>query len=142
MTDPTQPLGQPQPTGQTNDFTQHSPIPVSPSEQRITGVLAHVIPGAALVLSAGTLGFFGSLVIYLLYKDRGDFARQHAANSLNAQIATLIGLVVSGILMLVLIGFITYPLVIVWAVVIHVVGAVKANNGELWDPPMVPRFVR
>jgi uncharacterized protein len=96
----------------------------------------------AMVLSAGTLGFVGSLVIYLMYKDRGPFVRQHAANSLNVQVITGIILLISFPLMLVLIGFVTYPLALVFAFVLHVIGAVKANNGEWWDPPMTPHFVR
>jgi len=115
---------------------------ISPQEEKNWGVITHVVPAVALVASAGTLGFVASLIIYLVYKDKGPFVRQQAANSLNIQIATLIGLVVSGVLMLVLIGFILYPLVIVWAVVLHVLGAVKSNNGEWWTPPLVPTFVR
>ncbi len=118
-----------------------APGVVSPEQQRNFGMLAHLAPAIALPLSAGTLGFVASLVVYLMYKDRGDFVRQHAANSLNVQIMTLILLLISGVLMLVLIGFLTYPLVCVVATVIHIIGAVKANNGELWTPPMTPRFV-
>lgn len=114
---------------------------ISPQEEKTWGVISHVVPAVALVASAGTLGFVASLVIYLLYKDKGPFVRQQAANSLNLQIATLIGLVVSAVLMLVLIGFVLYPLVIVWAVVLHIIGALKSNSGEWWTPPLTPRFV-
>lgn len=115
---------------------------ISPQEEKNWGVISHVVPAVALVLSAGTLGFVASLLIYLFYKDKGPFVRQQAANSLNLQIATLIGLVVSGVLMLALIGFVLYPLVIVWAVVLHVIGALKSRDGEWWNPPLVPRFIR
>ena len=68
------------------DYTRPQQPPISPSEERTWGMLSHVVPLAAMVLSAGTLGFVGSLVIYLLYKDRGPFVRRQAANSLNIQI--------------------------------------------------------
>lgn len=116
-------------------------MPLTPSEERNLGMLAHLVPAVLLPLSAGLLGFVGSLVIYLLYKDRGPFVRQHAVNSLNVQIITAILLILSSLLMLVLIGFLFYPIVIVVATVIHVIGAVKANNGEWWTPPLTPRFV-
>lgn len=118
-----------------------APDLLSPQEQRTYGMLSHLAPAIALPLSAGTLGFVASLVVYLMYKDRGDYVRQHAANSLNVQIMTLILLLVSGLLMFVLIGFLTYPLVCVVATVIHIIGAVKANNGEMWTSPLTPRFV-
>lgn len=44
--------------------------------------------------------------------------------------------------MVVLIGFVTYPLVCLVATVVHVIGAVKASNGELWTPPGTYRFVQ
>ena len=116
--------------------------PLTPSEERNLGMLAHLAPAVLLPLSAGTLGFVGSLVIYLIYKDRGPFVRQHAINSLNVQIITAILLVLSAILMVVLVGFLFYPLIIVVATVIHIIGAVKANNGEWWTPPLTPQFVR
>jgi hypothetical protein len=52
------------------------------------GTLAHAIPLVAMVVSAGFLGFVASLVLYVMYKDRGPFARENAANSLNIQITT------------------------------------------------------
>ena len=115
---------------------------VSPEQERTWGMLAHLVPLGAMVLSAGTLGFVGSLVIYLLYKDKGPFVRAHAANSLNVQIMTAIVLVVSIPLMLLLVGFLTFGLAIVVAFVLHLIGAVKANRGEWWTPPLTPRFVR
>ena len=119
-----------------------APQPLSPDEERSWATVAHGVPAVALVISAGTLGFVASLVIYLMYKDRGPFFRAHAANSLNVQIMTLIYLAISAVLFLALIGFVLYPLVIVIAVVFHVVGAMRANQGQWWTPPFTPRFVR
>lgn len=119
-----------------------APQSMTPAQERTLGSAAHWVPLVAMVLSAGTLGFVGSLVIYLMYKDRGPFVRAHAANSLNVQVITGIILLISFPLMLVLIGFLTYPLALVFAFVLHVIGAVKANNGEWWDPPLTPHFVR
>ena len=55
---------------------------------------------------------------------------------------TAILLLASTVLMIVFIGFLTYGLVIVVATVIHVIGAVKANNGEWWTPPLTPQLVK
>lgn len=115
---------------------------IAPAEEQRWGTVAHIVPLVAMALSAGFLGFVGSLIVYLLYKDRGPFVRQHAANSLNIQIWTFIWLVVSVILMLFLIGFVTYPIVLVWSFVVHIIGAVKASRGEWYRPSLVPSFVR
>ena len=72
------------------------------------GTLSHAIPLVAMVVSAGTLGFVASLVLYVIYKDRGPFVRENAVNSLNIQITTGIVLLISIPLMFVLIGFLTF----------------------------------
>jgi uncharacterized Tic20 family protein len=123
-----------------NPYAAH-PGAVSPAEERTMGTLAHGIPLVAMVVSAGLLGFVASLVLYLMYKDRGPFARENLANSLNIQITTGIVLLVSLPLMLVLIGFLTFGIALVIAFVLHVIGALKANRGEWWRPPLTPRFV-
>ena len=122
-----------------NPYVQ--PERVSPSEERTMGMLAHAIPLVAMVVSAGALGFVASLVLYLIYKDRGPFARENAANSLNVQITTGIVLVVSIPLMFVLVGFLTFAAALVVAFVLHLTGALKANRGEWWRPPMTLRLV-
>ncbi|GGL26399.1 DUF4870 domain-containing protein [Phycicoccus endophyticus] len=116
--------------------------PMSPQEEKTWGMASHGIALAATVLSAGTLGFVAALVIYLVVKDRGPFVRAHTANALNVQIIVGIVLLVSFPLMLVLVGFVTYPAACVFAVVVHILGMVKASNGEWWDPPLTPKFVR
>ncbi len=131
-------MSQPHPT----DYRPDPQVRLSPSEERTFAALSHGVPLVAMVLSAGTLGFVASLVLYLMYKDRGPFVRQHAANSLNVQLITLVFLIVSLPLMLVLIGFLTYPLALVFAFVVHLLGVFKAWGGEWWDPPLTPRWVR
>ncbi|MFQ6172742.1 DUF4870 domain-containing protein [Oryzobacter sp. R7] len=123
-------------------YTPQPQAPLSPADERTWGMLSHVVGGAAMILSGGFLGFVGSLVIYLMYKDRGPFVRAHAANSLNVQITAAIGFLIGWVLVFVLIGFAILPLVFIWAVVMHIIGAVKANNGEWWTPPLTPRFIK
>ena len=135
--------GYPQ-TGQAHpgQATAYGQQVLDPAQQRQWGMFAHLVPLVAMVLSAGLLGFVGSLVIYVLYKDRGDFVRQHAANSLNIQILTGIVLLVSLPLMLLLVGFLTYFAALAVAFVLHIIGALRANEGQLWTPPMTPSFVK
>ncbi len=116
--------------------------PMVPDSQRRDGMLIHLWALGAMVLSAGTLGLIVSIVLLVLWKDRGPFVRQHAANAVNIQIVTLVLLFVSGILMFVLIGFITYPIVLVWSFVLHVRGAAKANRGLPYSPMLTPRILR
>jgi uncharacterized Tic20 family protein len=118
------------------------PQPMSPDQERNWATLAHVVPLVAMVVSAGLLGFVGSLVIYLMYKDRGPFVRQHAANSVNIQIITGIAFLVSIPLMFVLVGFLTWGIALAFAFIVHIIAATKANAGEWYTPPLTPSFVK
>ncbi|UAL28364.1 DUF4870 domain-containing protein [Nocardioides rotundus] len=116
---------------------------MSPSEERTWGMLSHLIAIAAMVLSMGLLGFVASLVVYLVYKDRGPFVRAHAANSLNVQLTMLFWLILSLPLILLLgLGLLVMIAAPIVAFVLHLIGAIKASNGEWWDPPLTPRMVR
>ena len=126
--------------------------PMKAEDERMWGAISHGAALAAMILSAGFLGFLGSLAVYVVHKDGGPFVRSHAANSLNVQITMVIWLVVAAVLYVILgivtlgVGFIVFLPVflvpLVMAGVLHLVGTVKAYNGEWWNPPLTPRFIR
>jgi uncharacterized Tic20 family protein len=144
--DPTRPYAQ-----QPEATYRSAPTTMSPQDERTWGAVSHAGAVVAMICSAGFLGFLASIVVFVMYKDRGPFVRSHAANSLNVQISMFIWLVVATVLYVVLgiitlgVGFVVFlpvfavPFVV--AGVLHVVGAVKAYNGEWWNPPLTPRFV-
>jgi len=119
-----------------------APAPMKPSDERTAGMAAHGVTLAATILSSGFLGFVCALVMYLVFRDRGPFVRSHAANALNVQIMAGIVMLISLPLMLVLVGFLTFGTAVIWAIVMHIIGAVKANNGEWWSPALTPQFVK
>ncbi|MBD3916104.1 DUF4870 domain-containing protein [Nocardioides hwasunensis] len=133
----------PQPTGGAG---------ISPDEERTWGALSHAGALAAMIFSVGFLGFVASIVVFVLYKDRGPFVRAHAANSINVQITMFIWWLVVGVLYVVLgvltlgIGFFVFLPVLaappVIAGVIHAIGAWNAYQGEWWSPPLTAQFVK
>jgi uncharacterized protein len=120
--------------------------PMSPQDERTWSVATHGIILAALLLSGGTLGFVAALVMYLVYRDKGPYIRANTANALNIQIVTVIAVVIGFVLAITVVGLIVaIPLWIavgIYALVMHIIGMVKANNGEWWDPPLTPKFVQ
>ena len=119
------------------------PVSLSPEQERTWGAIGHGAALVAMVLSAGLLGFFASLGVYLVHKDRGPFVRAHAANSLNVQITMFIWIVISFPLILAFgLGIVTLVAAPFVAGLLHLLGAIKAYNGEWWNPPLTPRFIR
>ena len=115
---------------------------MSSDEQRTWAIAAHVIAGAAMILSVGTLGFVAAFVIYLVHKDRGAFVRQYAANAVNIQLNALMWAILGFLLAIVLVGFLVLAIVPIWATVLHVMAAIKASQGEAHWSPLTIRFVR
>ena len=140
------------PTPEHQSAYQTRPATMSPEDERTWGAISHAGAVVAMVCSAGFLGFLASVAVYVIHKDRGPFVRAHAANSINIQITMFIWLVVLGILTIPIAIFtLGLGLVVmlpalaaafVVAGILHVVGAVKAYNGEWWNPPFTPRFVK
>lgn len=107
--------------------------PAVVGNDRSTAVLAHV------------LGIFfpllGPLIIYLVSKDHDPFARHHAAEALNFSITMCLGYVIGVILILVVVGLLVLPVVWIGSLVLHVMAAVAANNGEWYRYPINLRLV-
>lgn len=145
-----QPYGQ-QPYGQPGQ-SGYQQAALRPDEERTWGMISHAGALGAMIASVGFLGFVASIVVFVLYKDRGSFVRSHAANSINIQISMFIWLVILAILtipvailtlglgLLVMLPAFVVPFVI--AGIMHLVGAVKAYNGEWWNPPFTPQIVK
>ncbi|WP_374455854.1 DUF4870 domain-containing protein [Nocardioides sp.] len=129
-----------------------APSTMSAEDERTWGAISHAGAVVAMICSAGFLGFLASIAVYVIHKDRGPFVRAHAANSINIQITMFIWLVVLGILTIpVAVLTLGLGLVVmlpalgaafVVAGILHVIGAVKAYNGEWWSPPLTPQFVK
>jgi uncharacterized Tic20 family protein len=128
---------------ENQDYARPGSAPsLTPDQERTWALTAHAIAGAAMVLSAGTLGFVAALVIYLVYKDRGPFVRQHAADAVNIQLNALIWFAIGWVLVLVLVGFAVLFVIPFVAGILHAVGAVKAYDGQYHWSPLTIRFVR
>lgn len=103
--------------------------------ERGWSALAHL--SIFLNLFTGFLGPLAAFVIWLLYKDRSERIAFHAIRSMWYQVAWLAilaaGWVVTGILTLVLIGFLLVPVMSLLSLVpfVHAVyAAYKASRGE------------
>lgn len=122
--------------------------PAVPPESRNWAVGAHLSALAAAWLA---LGFVGPLVVWLVKKDQDGYVAHHAREALNFQLSwlvyALVGGVVAFLLAVVTLGIgvvVIAPLAalagVAWLVLI-IVAAVKAANGEAYRYPLTIRFV-
>ena len=82
------------------------------------------------------------LIVYLIKKGSGDeFTTANAREALNFQITLVIAYVVCFILSFVLIGIFLLWIVILANLILCILAAVKASNGETYRYPMTIRLV-
>ena len=118
-----------------SDFPNQNVTPTQ-STDRIFAVLAHI--GGIF------FWFIPALVVYLIKKDEpnGQFDADQAKEALNFQITLTIGYFVSALLMLVLIGILTFWLLALGNLILSIVAAVKANGGVAYRYPLTLRLIK
>jgi uncharacterized protein len=117
--------------------------PLSESEDRQWASFAHL---------GGILGFLPSLIIWLVFKDRGAFTNREAKEALNFQITAAIAWValaiLSSILTVATFGIFTViaPLLYLalWAAIIvfSILGFMKAKDGVPYRYPVALRLIK
>lgn len=136
-----------------NEMTSPPPAPggAPSADEKTWGMLAHLsaLIGGLLTSWVGGLGvFLGPLIVWLIKKDTMPFVDDQAKEALNFNIT----LAIIGIVLLIFtvgtfgIGaLITVPLYVVVALawlVLTILAAVKANNGEAYRYPFAIRLIK
>ncbi|GAA4119523.1 DUF4870 domain-containing protein [Enteractinococcus coprophilus] len=111
-----------------------APRPLSPDDEKVWGVLMHI--GNLL------LGFLVPLIIWLIYRDRSETLNQQGRAALNWGISYFIYLLASSVLMIVLIGWVMWPVLVVLDAVFCIIAAVKAGNLQAWRYPLSITFLQ
>jgi uncharacterized Tic20 family protein len=127
-------------------MTSASPAPAAPlseAEDRQYASFAHL---------GGIIGILPSLIIWLVFKDRGAFTNTEAKEALNFQITALIGwvalFIVTTILTFVTVGifgFIAPLIYLAFAVVIvifSIQGFLKTKDGVAYRYPVAVRLIK
>lgn len=108
--------------------------------------LAALVAAFATSWFAGVAGAVGALVVWLLVRDRSSFAAAHAKEALNFNVSMCLYAIASIVLVVFTLGLgllIAVPLWIALAiawVVLTIVAAVKAYDGEAYRYPLTIRL--
>lgn len=97
----------------------------------------------AAIAWGGQLFSFGivTLIIFLISKD-SPFVRRHAAMAMTGWLVWTVGGILSAILMIVLVGFVTGAVIGIWAIVICVMGIINAIGGKTYSPAVLTSLCR
>jgi uncharacterized Tic20 family protein len=109
------------------------------AEERNWAMAAHL---SAFVAAYFALGFLGPLVVLLTVGNRSAFVRRHALEALNFNLTVLIAAIVSGILIIILIGFLMLAAVFLGYVIATIAATMAASRGEDFRYPLTIPFAR
>jgi uncharacterized protein len=125
------------------------PPPAAPaptvSEERTWAMLGHLSAFTAFITGIGCV--IGPLIVWLIKRDTMPFAGEQAKEALNFNITVIIAAIGLWILTIITLGIgllLTIPLglaLFVGWIVLTIVAAVKANNGESYRYPLTLRLV-
>jgi uncharacterized protein len=107
--------------------------PLRADEERLWALLSH--------LSFFALGIIAPLIIMLTLGNRSQYVRYHSVEALNFHITMWIAGLVSGLLILLLIGIILLPLVLLFGAIFSIVAGVQAYQGQYYRYPLTIRII-
>lgn len=108
--------------------------------EKTMAALTHVTAFSGYL--TGGIGFIvGPLILWIIKKEESRFIDYHGRSCLNFHISLLIYGIISGFLMLVLVGFLLALAVVVAQIVFTIIAAIKASNGEYYRYPLSITFL-
>lgn len=107
------------------------------NEEKTWGMLSHVLTLVINYISG--FGWAVGLVMYAMKSKESKFIAFHA---LQAALFQLINILLIAISFCLVVTWILIPVFAIMGFVYPIIGAMKANNGELWEYPFVGKFCR
>lgn len=108
-------------------------------EAKTFGLLCHISALSGLIIPFGSI--IGPLVFWLIKKDQHPFVNRHGKESLNFQISCFIYMIVAALSMFILIGFLLFPAVLIFSLVMTIIATIKASGGEDYRYPLTIRLI-
>ena len=125
------------------------PLSTLSAEEKQWGMFAHL--SIVVATAVGGMIFLGPLIIWLIKKDQSEFIKDQGREALNFSLNILLAMFVvgvAGIPFTLLTGglgvFLVGPLLAglgALAIIMPIIGGVKANAGEAYHYPFIIRFV-
>ena len=109
-------------------------------DERQMGMFLHLSQLANVIFFP--IGIVAPILLWQTQKEKMPALDAHGKMVVNWMISSTIYAVFSIVLCLVLVGFLMLLALALMGIIFPIVGGVKANNGELWQYPLVIRFIK
>ena len=103
-------------------------------------MLMHLSQFAGIIVPFGGIAL--PIIMWATNKDKSSIIDQHGKNILNWMISFYIYVSISAILILLVVGIFALITLGVIAVIFAIIGAIKANNKEIFNYPLTIQFIK
>ncbi|MCA8960314.1 MAG: DUF4870 domain-containing protein [Planctomycetes bacterium] len=110
------------------------------AEAKSNAMICHLASLAGYVIPFGNI--IGPIIWWTMKKETDPFVDAHGRESVNFQISIMIWIACCVPLIFVVIGIVLIPILGLMDLVLTIVAALKAQNGETYRYPITIRFVK
>ena len=103
-------------------------------------MLMHLSQFAGIIVPFGGIAL--PIIMWATNKDKSSIIDQHGKNILNWMISFYIYVSISAILILLIVGIFALIALCLVAVIFAIIGAIKANNKEIFNYPLTIQFLK
>ena len=103
-------------------------------------MLMHLSQFAGIIIPFGGIAL--PIIMWATNKDKSSIIDQHGKNILNWMISFYIYVSISAILILLIVGIFALIALCLVAVIFAIIGAIKANNKEIFNYPLTIQFLK
>ena len=113
---------------------------ITNKDERMWGMFCHLAALAGFIIPFGNI--IGPLIVWQIKKEEFPFVEDQGKESLNFQISIFIYLIISGLLVILIIGIALLFAIGIFSLIMTIIAAVKANEGVAFRYPMSIRFIK
>ena len=109
-------------------------------QERQWALICHLSALSGYIIPFGNL--IAPIVIWSMKKDEMPMVDTHGKEVINFQLSMTIWMIISAILIILVIGIILLIVLALLQLIFVIIGAIKADSGELYRYPMTIQFIK
>ena len=109
-------------------------------DARNWAMICHLSGLSGFIIPLGNV--LGPLIVWAIKKDEHPFVDDQGKEALNFQLTMTLGLVISAIMIIVLIGLLLIYAICLYALIMIIIASIKANDGIYYRYPLTIRFFK
>ncbi|MGB0264425.1 MAG: DUF4870 domain-containing protein [Opitutales bacterium] len=113
----------------------------APRPNYTIAVLCHLL-GLTLFLGIPLVNIIAPLVLWLLTRNNDPFVDRCGKEAVNFQLSISLYLVLAGVLIFAFVGVILLPALMIFHIIVTLVAAFQASEGNAYRYPLTLRFLR